>query len=119
MDPACIKRYKARLRFSALLKLVDLGAQRLDRVKPPDGALTGQTAQEPAGIPSLDGVHIPRIRTAIVDGTAPHVIEPQYPAAILLPTYWILSPQYAPWESDDSPGRCDMILDEMYQKLYQ
>ena len=26
---------------------------------------------------SLDGVHIPRIRTAIVDGTAPHVIEPK------------------------------------------
>lgn len=31
---------------------------------------------------SLDGVHIPRIRTAIVDGTAPHVVEPKYPAAI-------------------------------------
>lgn len=31
---------------------------------------------------SLDGVHIPRIRTAIVDGTAPHVIEPRYPAAV-------------------------------------
>ncbi len=31
---------------------------------------------------SLDGVHIPRIRTAIVDGTAPHVVEPQYPAAV-------------------------------------
>ncbi len=30
---------------------------------------------------SLDGVHIPRIRTAVVDGTAPHVIEPKYPAA--------------------------------------
>lgn len=30
---------------------------------------------------SLDGVHIPRIRAAVVDGTAPHVIEPQYPAA--------------------------------------
>lgn len=30
---------------------------------------------------SLDGVHIPRIRTAVVDGTAPHIIEPQYPAA--------------------------------------
>lgn len=30
---------------------------------------------------SLDGIHIPRIRTAIVDGTAPHVIEPRYPAA--------------------------------------
>ena len=30
---------------------------------------------------SLDGVHIPRIRTAVVDGTSPHVIEPQYPAA--------------------------------------
>lgn len=31
---------------------------------------------------SLDGVHFPRIRTAIVDGTAPHVIEPRYPAAV-------------------------------------
>lgn len=31
---------------------------------------------------SLDGVHIPRIRTAVVDGTSPHVIEPQYPAAV-------------------------------------
>ena len=30
---------------------------------------------------SLDGVHIPRIKTAIVDGTAPHVVEPKYPAA--------------------------------------
>lgn len=30
---------------------------------------------------SLDGVHIPRIRAAIVDGTAPHVVEPRYPAA--------------------------------------
>lgn len=31
---------------------------------------------------SLDGVHIPRIRAAMVDGTAPHVIEPKYPAAV-------------------------------------
>ncbi len=31
---------------------------------------------------SLDGIHIPRIRTAVVDGTAPHVIEPKYPAAV-------------------------------------
>lgn len=31
---------------------------------------------------SLDGIHIPRIRTAIVDGTAPHVVEPKYPAAV-------------------------------------
>ena len=31
---------------------------------------------------SLDGVRIPRIRTAIVDGTAPHVVEPRYPAAV-------------------------------------
>lgn len=31
---------------------------------------------------SLDGVHIPRLRAAIVDGTAPHVIEPRYPAAV-------------------------------------
>lgn len=31
---------------------------------------------------SLDGVNIPRIRTAVVDGTSPHVIEPRYPAAV-------------------------------------
>ena len=31
---------------------------------------------------SLDGVHIPRIRTAVVDGTAPHSIEARYPAAV-------------------------------------
>ncbi len=31
---------------------------------------------------SLDGVHIPRIRSAVVDGTSPHVIEPQFPAAV-------------------------------------
>lgn len=31
---------------------------------------------------SLDGVHIPRLGVALVDGTAPHVIEPKYPAAI-------------------------------------
>ena len=31
---------------------------------------------------SLDGVHIPRVRVAIVDGTSPHVIEPKYPAAV-------------------------------------
>ena len=31
---------------------------------------------------SLDGVHIPRIRAAVVDGTAPHVVEPKYPGAV-------------------------------------
>ena len=31
---------------------------------------------------SFDGVNIPRIRTAVIDGTAPHVIEPRYPAAV-------------------------------------
>lgn len=30
---------------------------------------------------SLDGVYIPRIQTGLVDGTAPHVLEPRYPAA--------------------------------------
>lgn len=29
---------------------------------------------------SLDGISIPRIRTAIVDGTSPHMIEPKYHA---------------------------------------
>lgn len=31
---------------------------------------------------SLDGINIPGIRTAIVDGTSPHIIEPKYPAAV-------------------------------------
>ena len=30
---------------------------------------------------SLDGVHIPALRTAYVDGTAPHALEAMYPAA--------------------------------------
>ena len=31
---------------------------------------------------SLDGVVFPQIHCAIVDGTAPHVVEPKYPAAV-------------------------------------
>ena len=31
---------------------------------------------------SLDGVRIPRIATAIVDGTSPHIVEPSYPVAV-------------------------------------
>lgn len=31
---------------------------------------------------SLDGVRVPRLRWAAVDGTAPHVVEPRYPAAV-------------------------------------
>lgn len=31
---------------------------------------------------SLDGVVIPEIRCAVVDGTSPHVVEPRYPAAV-------------------------------------
>ncbi len=31
---------------------------------------------------SLDGVHIPRLHAAVVDGTAPHVLEPRYPGAV-------------------------------------
>ncbi len=31
---------------------------------------------------SLDGVVLPEIRCAVVDGTSPHVVEPQYPAAV-------------------------------------
>lgn len=31
---------------------------------------------------SLDGVVLPEIHCAVVDGTSPHVIEPQYPAAV-------------------------------------
>ncbi len=31
---------------------------------------------------SLDGVVLPELRCAMVDGTSPHVIEPRYPAAV-------------------------------------
>ena len=31
---------------------------------------------------SLDGISIPRIHTAIIDGTSPHIVEPRYPAAV-------------------------------------
>ena len=31
---------------------------------------------------SLDGVVIPEIRCAVADGTSPHVLEPEYPAAV-------------------------------------
>lgn len=31
---------------------------------------------------SLDGIVIPEIRCAVADGTAPHVLEPRYPAAV-------------------------------------
>ena len=31
---------------------------------------------------SLDGVVLPEIRCAVVDGTSPHVVEPKYPAAV-------------------------------------
>src|SRR5690625_2724333 len=31
---------------------------------------------------SLDGVRIPALEIALVDGTAPHVIEPQAPGAV-------------------------------------
>lgn len=31
---------------------------------------------------SLDGVVLPELRCAVADGTSPHVIEPQYPAAV-------------------------------------
>lgn len=31
---------------------------------------------------SLDAVHFPRLRIAIMDGTAPHILEPQYPGVV-------------------------------------
>lgn len=54
--------------------------------------LIGQTMEQ-AGTPveylwcsgdpdSLDGVVLPKLKCAVVDGTAPHVIEPKYPAAV-------------------------------------
>ena len=31
---------------------------------------------------SLDGLTLPALRCAVLDGTAPHVLEPRYPAAV-------------------------------------
>ena len=28
---------------------------------------------------SLDGVHIPALKLALIDGTSPHVIDPRFP----------------------------------------
>lgn len=45
-----------------------------------------------ADVASLDGVVIPRLGVAIIDGTAPHVLDPKYPGAleeiIYLGEYW-------------------------------
>ncbi len=37
---------------------------------------------------SLDGVVLPELRCAVVDGTAPHVVEPRYPAAVDLQAHF-------------------------------
>ena len=54
---------------------------------------------------SLDGVVLPELRCAVVDGTAPHVMEPKYPAAMHISRrYSIMSSglaiQVIPWSEN-------------------
>jgi len=69
---------------------------------------------------SLDGVHIPRIRTAVVDGTAPHVIEPQYPAAagryVNLGQFYDIA---ALKKSRSDIIRCTNAVSAAYQRAYR
>ena len=59
------------------------GKSTLMRQVAAQAAQAGETAEYIlcSGDPdSLDGVVLPRLKAALVDGTAPHVIEPKYPA---------------------------------------
>lgn len=71
---------------------------------------------------SLDGVHIPRIRTAIVDGTSPHVIEPKFPAAVdryvnLGEFYDIAAAKAAREEIVQHTGDCSAAYQRAYRAL--
>lgn len=69
---------------------------------------------------SLDGIFVNEIQVAIVDGTAPHVIEPKYPGAIerLLDfgDFWDID--YLRKEKDNIKHYIDEIAKE-YDKFYQ
>ena len=56
---------------------------------------------------SLDGVIFPSIRTALVDGTAPHVLEPRYMAA--RERYVDLSPFY---DINGAKTRCAALVEQ-------
>ena len=61
------------------------GKSTLMRQVAAQAAQAGETAEYIlcSGDPdSLDGVVLPRLKAALVDGTAPHVIEPKYPGVV-------------------------------------
>ncbi len=69
---------------------------------------------------SLDGVHIPSIHTAVVDGTAPHVVEPRYPAAV--ERYVNLGQFYdigAAKAAREEIMRCTNECSEAYRRAYR
>lgn len=69
---------------------------------------------------SLDGVWVPRIRCAMVDGTSPHVCEPRYPAAV--DRYVNLGQFYdieAAKERREEIIRCSQSCSEAYSRAYR
>lgn len=69
---------------------------------------------------SLDGIRVPRIRCAMVDGTAPHVCEPRYPAAV--DRYVNLGQFYdvaAAKERREDIVRCSKACSEAYTQAYR
>ena len=61
---------------------------------------------------SLDGVVLRQLRCAVADGTAPHVIEPRYPAAV--DRYVDLGRFY-----DLTAAKADAAAVKEYTRLYQ
>ena len=64
---------------------------------------------------SLDGIYIPALKTAYVDGTAPHVIEPRYPA--VFEQYINLGEFYEPEALKENKAQV-MELTQQYKALY-
>lgn len=69
---------------------------------------------------SLDGVVIPKLLVAVIDGTAPHIVDPVYPGAvdeiINLGQYWNAK---GIKESKDDIICVSMKIKESYQRAYR
>lgn len=69
---------------------------------------------------SLDGVVVPKLKSAVIDGTAPHIVDPVYPGAvdeiINLGQYWKVE---GIRESKDDIIRTNKTIKENYQHAYR
>lgn len=69
---------------------------------------------------SLDGVVVPKLSIAVIDGTAPHIVDPVYPGAvdeiINLGQYWRVE---GIKESKDDIIRVNKIIKENFKRAYR